>query len=203
MKQLTDPIHTNVGFIGRTASATPDADLKNTRLLTRVARRRQPRPRGPRPASLYQETELVSARFCYFFSTDIYALRSRSRPPACITSALRQFLRARDAALRRAVWIWTRADAVLFLQARPRYPDRAAASDGDLPLAAHRERADEGMTAIDVNSGRLVREQPRTGAEDNLEAARENHAQLAAARPGRHHRDRLIDMKSGSAKQAT
>jgi ribonuclease E len=176
MKELTESTRAEVGFIVRTASADTTAqDLKvDFEYLIRVWNAVEERARtGQAPALLYQDTELVLRTVRDFFSADIDRV---------IVDDPGVFQRLRE----------------FFESVMPRFRDRLEFYDGPTPLF-HRYDLEsqieqlnaktvslpsggsivieqtEGMTAIDVNSGRLVREaNPEDLAlKTNLEAARE------------------------------
>lgn len=181
VRQLTQEIPSEVGFIVRTSSAdTPLQDLRaDYEYLLRVWSAVEARARTSQaPALLYQETELVLRTVRDFFTPEIEKIIVDDRE---VFARLREF----------------------FDHVMPRYRDRLELYEGATPLF-HRydvesqieqlnartvhlpsggsiviERA-EGMTAIDVNSGRLVREaNPEDLAfKTNLEAAREIFRQL-------------------------
>jgi ribonuclease E len=74
MRQLTEEFPSNVGFIVRTASSdTPMQDLKNDfeYLSASGTPWTSGRSRPRRPATLYQETELVLRTVRDFFSPEI------------------------------------------------------------------------------------------------------------------------------------
>ncbi len=181
IRQLTQETPVNVGFIVRTSSAdTPAQDLKaDFEYLLRLWRAVEARAKSSRaPASLYQETELVIRTVRDFFAPEIGQV-------VVDDPGVHQRL------------------CDFFDNVMPRYRERLEYYDGAMPLfhkydvEAQIEQLNaksvglasggsivieqtEGMTAIDVNSGRLVRE---SSPEDlafrtNLEAAREIMRQL-------------------------
>jgi ribonuclease G len=181
IKQLTEEFPANVGFIVRTASSdTPMQDLKNDfEYLQRVWHSVDQRSTQSRaPATRYQETELVLRSVRDFFSSDIDKL---------IVDDAGVFQRLKD----------------FFEHVMPRFGERLQLDAGPTPLFYKHDlesqieqlaaktvnlpsggsiviEPTEGMTAIDVNSGRLVREaNPEDLAlKTNLEAAREIMRQL-------------------------
>jgi len=181
MRQLTEETPANVGFIVRTSSADTTAqDLRSDfDYLLRVWHAVEARAKSsPAPASLYEETDLVIRTVRDFFSPEI--ARVVVDDPG-VHQRLRDFF-----------------DSVM-----PRFRDRLELYDGPTPLY-HKYDVEsqieqlnsktvnlpsggsivieqtEGMTAIDVNSGRLVREaNPEDLAlKTNLEAALEIMRQL-------------------------
>jgi ribonuclease E len=181
MRELTQEIPTNVGFIVRTSSAdTTAGDLRaDYEYLLRVWGAVETRAKSAQaPATLYQESELVLRTVRDFFSPEIDRLVVDDPE---VHAKLRDF----------------------FEHVMPRFADRLQSYDGATPLF-HRYDLEgqidqlsaktvelpsggsivleptEGMTAIDVNSGRLVREaNPEDLAlKTDLEAAREIMRQL-------------------------
>ena len=181
MQQLTQEFPSKVGFIVRTASAdTPLQDLRNDyEYLLRVWTAVDTRSKEARaPAELYRETELVLRTVRDFFAPEIDAVVVDDKG---VYERLREF----------------------FEHVMPRFKERLAFYEGATPLF-HREDIEgqieqlsarivplqsggsiiveptEGMTSIDVNSGRMVREaNPEDMAlKTNLEAAREVMRQL-------------------------
>ncbi len=181
MRELTDESPSNVGFIVRTSSAdTTGQDLKaDFDYLQRVWNAVEGRAKSARaPATLYQETELVIRTVRDFFSPEIRRI---------VVDDPEVHRRLCD----------------FFDTVMPRFRDRLELYDGSMPLF-HKHNLEsqleqlnartvnlpsggsivieptEGMIAIDVNSGRLVREaNPEDLAlKTNLEAAREIMRQL-------------------------
>ena len=179
--QLVKESASKLGFIVRTASAdTPLQDLRNDyEYLLRVWGAVEGRAKEARaPAELYRETELVLRTVRDFFSPEIDAVVVDDKG---VFDRLREF----------------------FDHVMPRFRDRLELYDGATPLFHKHEiegqidqlsarvvplysggsiivEPTEGMTSIDVNSGRMVRE---SNPEDlalktNLEAAREVMRQL-------------------------
>jgi len=181
IRQLTQETPVNVGFIVRTSSVdTPEQDLRaDFDYLLRLWRAVETRAKSSRaPASLYQETELVIRTVRDFFSTDIARVVVDD---AGVHQRLCDF----------------------FENVMPRYRERLQYYGGAMPIfhkydvEAQIEQLNsktvglpsggtvvieqtEGMTAIDVNSGRLVREAnpEELALKTNLEAAREIMRQL-------------------------
>jgi ribonuclease E len=181
MRQLTEESPSNVGFIVRTSSAeTTDQDLRaDFEYLKRLWNAVEQRARSAHaPAALYQETELVLRTVRDFFTPEISKV---------IVDEKGVYERLVD----------------FYESVMPRFRDRLEYYEGATPLF-HRHEIEpqieqlntktvnlpsggsivieqtEGMTAIDVNSGRLVREaNPEDLAlKTNLEAAREIMRQL-------------------------
>ncbi|HYE98497.1 MAG TPA: ribonuclease E/G, partial [Planctomycetota bacterium] len=178
---LTQGSPADVGFILRTSSADTTAqDLRNDyEYLLRVWSAVDERSKtAPAPAELYRETELVLRTVRDFFAPDIAKVVVDDRG---VYQRLCDF----------------------FDHIMPRYRDRLEFDDGPTPLFHKHDlegqidqlsaktvhlpsggtvviEPTEGMTAIDVNSGRLVREaNPEDLAlKTNLEAAREIMRQL-------------------------
>ncbi|HLF93522.1 MAG TPA: Rne/Rng family ribonuclease, partial [Planctomycetota bacterium] len=181
MRQLTEEKPSNVGFIVRTSSAdTTDQDLRaDFEYLQRVWHAVEVRAKAARaPASLYQETDLVQRTVRDFFTPDISRVVVDEKG---VHQRLCEF----------------------YESVMPRFRDRLEHYEGATPLFHKYEietqieqlntktvnlpsggsiviEQTEGMTAIDVNSGRLVREaNPEDLAlKTNLEAAREIMRQL-------------------------
>ncbi len=181
MRRLTEESPSNVGFIVRTSSAdTTDQDLKaDFEYLQRVWHAVELRARQARaPATLYQETELVLRTVRDFFTPDIAKVVVDEKG---VHQRLCEF----------------------FEGVMPRYRERLEYYDGSTPLFYKHDMESqieqlntkavnlpsggsivieqtEGMTAIDVNSGRLVREaNPEDLAlKTNQEAAKEIMRQL-------------------------
>jgi ribonuclease E len=181
MRRLTEESPSNVGFIVRTSSAdTTDQDLKaDFEYLQRVWHAVDQRAKQARaPASLYQETELVLRTVRDFFTPEISKVIVDEKG---VHQRLCDFI-----------------EGVM-----PRFRERLEYYDGSTPLFHKYDlesqieqlntktvnlfsggsiviEQTEGMTAIDVNSGRLVREaNPEDLAlKTNLEAAREIMRQL-------------------------
>ncbi len=181
MRQLTQESPVNVGFIVRTSCVdTPVEDLRaDFAYLLRLWRAVEGRSKSSRaPACLYQETELVIRTVRDFFSPDICRIVVDD---AGVHQRLCDF----------------------FEGVMPRYRQRLEFYDGAMPLFHKYDlegqieqlnsktvglpsggtiviEQTEGMTAVDVNSGRMVHE---SNPEDlacrtNLEAAREIMRQL-------------------------
>jgi ribonuclease E len=181
MRQLTKETPADVGFIVRTSSAdTTSQDLRSDfDYLLRVWHAVEARAKAsPAPSLLYEETELVLRTVRDFFSPEIGRV---------VVDDPGVYQRLCD----------------FFDTVMPRFRDRLALYDGPTPLFHKYDiesqieqlntktvnlpsggsiviEQTEGMTAIDVNSGRLVREaNPEDLAlKTNQEAAREIMRQL-------------------------
>jgi ribonuclease E len=181
MKQLTQEFPTNVGFIVRTASSdTPMQDLKNDfEFLQRVWHAVDQRAKQARaPASLYQETELVLRTVRDFFSPDIDKVIVDDRG---VHQRLCDFFDHVMPRFRDRLELYEGPTPLFYKHDLESQIEQLAAKTVNLPSGGSIViEPTEGMTAIDVNSGRLVREaNPEDLAlKTNLEAAREIMRQL-------------------------
>ncbi len=181
MRQLTQEIPSNVGFIVRTSSAdTTAADLRaDYEYLLRLWGAVEGRAKAARaPASLYQETELVLRTVRAFFSPEIDQVVVDDPE---VHARLRDFFDHVMPRFRERLRFYDEATPLFHRYDLESQIDQLSAKTVELPSGGSIViEPTEGMTAIDVNSGRLVRE---SNPEDlalktNLEAAREIMRQL-------------------------
>jgi ribonuclease E len=181
MRRLTEESPSNVGFIVRTSSTdTSDQDLRaDFEYLQRVWGAVEQRARQAHaPASLYQETELVLRTVRDFFTPEISKVVVDERG---VFDRLCDFFDGVMPRFRDRLELYTEATPLFYRYALDSQIEQLNTKTVNLPSGGSIViEQTEGMTAIDVNSGRLVREaNPEDLAlKTNLEAAKEIMRQL-------------------------
>jgi ribonuclease E len=181
IRQLTQETPVNVGFIVRTSSAdTPVQDLRaDFDYLLRLWRAVETRAKGsPAPASLYQETELVIRTVRDFFSPEIGQVVVDDRG---VFQRLCDFFDNVMPRYRERLQFYGEAMPIFHRHDLEAQIEQLNSKTVGLPSGGTAViEQTEGMTAIDVNSGRLVREAnpEELALKTNLEAAREIMRQL-------------------------
>ena len=181
MQQLTQESPVEVGFIVRTASAdTTSEDLKSDfEYLQRVWHAVDTRAGSARaPATLYQETEMVLRTVRDFFSPDICRVVVDDRG---VHERLCDFFESVMPRFRDRLEFYGEPTPLFHRYGLETQIEQLNSRTVHLPSGGSIViEPTEGMTAIDVNSGRLVREaNPEDLAtKTNVEAAREIMRQL-------------------------
>lgn len=179
--ELVQESKAGVGFIVRTSSAdTPVEDLRvDFDYLLRLWRAVEGRARSsPGPAALYQETELVLRTIRDFFSPEIERVVVDERG---VFQRLCEFFEGVMPRFRDRLEYYDEAMPLFHRYGLESQIEQLNAKTVGLPSGGTIViEPTEGMTAVDVNSGRLVREDDpeELALRTNLEAAREVLRQL-------------------------